>query len=63
MKILLILEYPDIEDPNSPGADELVESVSETCAAIAATTGADSCYVQEVYGADENKTEKGAPTC
>ena len=47
MKVLLILEFEDIE-PNSPEADSIVCEISKSCETMQVAFDANSCYIEEV---------------
>lgn len=53
MKILVVLNYPDIPEPDGPEADEVMDIITKDTARIARDYGAESCWVEEAYGDEE----------
>ena len=61
MKVLVIFEFENIEDPNSPEADAKVQAITEDCETMQVAFDASGCWVQEVFGGDLPTEEVGDP--
>jgi hypothetical protein len=47
MKVIVIFEFENIESPNSPEADAIVEAIGESCEAMQIAFDANACYIDD----------------
>ena len=47
MKVIVVFEFENIEDPNSPEADAIVQAITEDCETMQVAFDASSCYVDD----------------
>ena len=50
MKVIVVFEFDEIDDPDSPEASEIVQAITEDCETMQIGFDASGCYVQEVLG-------------
>jgi hypothetical protein len=47
VKVIVIFEFENIENPNSPEADAIVEAIGESCETMQIAFDANACYVED----------------
>ena len=47
MKVIVVFEFENIEDPNSAEASEIVQAITEDCETMQVAFDASSCYVED----------------
>ena len=47
MKVIVVFEFPQITNPNSPEADKVVDTITQDCKAMQEAFGATECYVDD----------------
>lgn len=57
MKILVVLDFPAIKDPDSPEADEVMDIITRDTTRIAEDNGAAACWVEDAYGDDDYESK------
>jgi hypothetical protein len=50
MKVIVVFEFDEIGDPNSPEATKVVQAITEDCETMQVGFDASGCWVQEVLG-------------
>ena len=50
MKVIVVFEFDEISDPNSPEATQVVQAITEDCETMQVGFDASGCWVQEVLG-------------
>ena len=47
MKVVVIFEFAQISDPNSPEANKVVDALTQDCKVMQEAFGATDCYVDD----------------
>jgi hypothetical protein len=47
MKVIVVFEFENIEDPNSAEASEIVQAITQDCETMQVAFDASSCYVED----------------
>ena len=57
LRVVVMLEFNDISDPNSPKADEIVQAVTDECYRMRVAFDANECWVEDVYVDNNHRGE------
>ena len=47
MKVIVVFEFSEITNPNSPEANEVVDSITQDCKVMQEAFNATDCYVED----------------